>query len=271
MTKFKKLVTISWLLTVAAIASITFTTGKVVMYVQEFKEADPLGEIKMKKYDQAVEKELITPTPKPTTWTGTASWYSREGCIGCSPTLTMANGQPLDDNRLTVAFNRAKLGSRLLITNVSNGESVEATVTDTGGFERHGRIIDVTPAVRDAIDMKDLETVEVRLLELINNERQKHSLAPLKQNNKLNKVAMCRAKYLVKNNKWTHDGWLECFTGITGKRGENLARNFNTDEATLLAWMNSPTHRDNILHKYYNYIGIAKYKNHTVTTFAKEI
>lgn len=85
-------------------------------------------------------------------WTGIASWYSREGCIGCSENLHMANGQPLDDNALTVAFNRLPLGSKVLIRNLSNNMIVEATVTDTGGFERHGKIIDITPAVRDTIN-----------------------------------------------------------------------------------------------------------------------
>lgn len=63
----------------------------------------------------------------------------------------MANGRPLADEALTVAFNKLPLGSIVHITNVKNGASVSAEVADTGGFERHGRIIDLTPAVRDAL------------------------------------------------------------------------------------------------------------------------
>jgi len=94
-------------------------------------------------------------------WTGTASWYSREGCIGCSANLHMANGQPLDDNALTVAFNRLPLGRKVRITNTDSMMTVIATVTDTGGFERHGRIIDITPMVRDSINCGGLCEVEV--------------------------------------------------------------------------------------------------------------
>ena len=94
-------------------------------------------------------------------WTGTASWYSREGCIGCSANLHMANGQPLDDDALTVAFNRLPLGRQVRVTNAESRMTVVATITDTGGFERHNRIIDVTPAVRDAINCGGLCEVEV--------------------------------------------------------------------------------------------------------------
>lgn len=106
-----------------------------------------------------------TPSPTPTPagkWQGKASWYGVNGCLGCSPTLTMANGQKLDDNAFTVAFNRAPLGTQLQITHIGTGASTIATVTDTGGFERHGKIIDLVPAVRDAIGCGSVCDVEVR-------------------------------------------------------------------------------------------------------------
>lgn len=103
--------------------------------------------------------------------TGVASFYSRSGCVGCSPTMTMANGQPLDDSKLTVAFNRSKLNSKVKITNVKNGQSVVATVTDRGGFEKEKfnvngkqRIVDMTIATRDAINCSHLCHVEVEVL-----------------------------------------------------------------------------------------------------------
>lgn len=98
-------------------------------------------------------------------WVGKVSHYSRAGCLGCSPTLTMANGEPLDDNRLTIAFNKAPLNSRVLLTNLDNGKSVEATVTDTGGFESLGRIADLVPAVANALETKtDISNVQIKLI-----------------------------------------------------------------------------------------------------------
>jgi len=95
------------------------------------------------------------------TWTGKASYYSREGCIGCSESLTMANGEPLDNNKLTVAFNKLPLGKTVRIINNRTHDVVTAEITDTGGFESLGRIIDLTPAVRDAINCSNLCDVTV--------------------------------------------------------------------------------------------------------------
>lgn len=112
-----------------------------------------------------------TQTPEPTPevvekniHTGIASYYSRSGCIGCHPQMIMANGQPLDDSALTVAFNRSRLGSKVKITNLRNDQSIVATVTDTGGFERLGRIVDLTVATKDAIGCNDLCNVTVEVI-----------------------------------------------------------------------------------------------------------
>lgn len=115
------------------------------------------------------EIEATPVTPKPVfmpraSYEGKASIYSRAGCLGCSPTLTMANGQPLDDNALTVAFNLEPLGTKLEITNTVTGKSVIAEVTDTGGFHRHGRIVDVVPAVADALELKTDQVVSIEVL-----------------------------------------------------------------------------------------------------------
>ena len=108
----------------------------------------------------------FTPTPtqartKGTVYKGVASYYSRAGCVGCSPTLTMANGETLDDNAITVAYNHAPLNSYVSVTNDQNGKTVTARVTDTGGFNRLGRIIDLTPATKSAIACNDLCHVTV--------------------------------------------------------------------------------------------------------------
>lgn len=122
---------------------------------------------------QLSPKPTASPTPTKTPpakqlrrlkYTGTASYYSKAGCVGCSPTLTMANGQTLDDTRLTVAFNRAPQNSYVTVRNLENDHIVTAQVTDTGGFEKLHRIIDLTVATRDAIKCSNLCKVEVTLL-----------------------------------------------------------------------------------------------------------
>jgi rare lipoprotein A len=66
---------------------------------------------------------------------------------------------------MTIAFNKLPLGSKVRITNLDNGKSVEAIVTDRGGFEKLGRIADLTPAVRDALNTKtDITQVEIEVI-----------------------------------------------------------------------------------------------------------
>lgn len=109
----------------------------------------------------------IVPTTSPNapkkTLHGKASYYSVAGCLGCSPTLTMANGERLDDTRTTVAYNHAPLNSYLTVTNDKTGKNVRAKVTDRGGFERHGKIIDLSVATRDAIGCGDVCNVTINL------------------------------------------------------------------------------------------------------------
>jgi len=113
---------------------------------------EPTQEIKSSEQVETIAKS---------SWVGKASYYSREGCVGCHPDLIMANGEPLNDNAFTVAFNDLPLGSFVTVKNLKNDQFVTAQVTDTGGFNELGRIIDLTIAVRDAIDCNDLCDVEV--------------------------------------------------------------------------------------------------------------
>ncbi len=97
---------------------------------------------------------------------GKVSHYSVDGCLGCSSTLTMSNGERLDDSVATIACNRLPLNSKVRVTNLDNGLSVIARVTDRGGFEKYGRIADLTPAVYEVIGTKtDVSNVLIEVLE----------------------------------------------------------------------------------------------------------
>lgn len=92
--------------------------------------------------------------------TGYATWYSRSSCrregTGGDRVL-MANGQPLDDDRLTCALWRVGLRGRPLrptgklfrVTAMGNGRSVVVAWTDNGPGRKpraRGVIVDLTPA-----------------------------------------------------------------------------------------------------------------------------
>ncbi|MBC7238525.1 MAG: hypothetical protein H5T71_00275, partial [Chloroflexi bacterium] len=106
-----------------------------------------------------------TPTPSPTpqpkvSVEGWVSWYGmgERECLGCREDRIMANGERLDDRALTAACDVQTtcklfpLGSRVRIVNQENMMTVEAVITDTGGFSKYGRVLDVTKAVRDRLN-----------------------------------------------------------------------------------------------------------------------
>lgn len=55
---------------------------------------------------------------------------------------TMANGQPFNMHAMTAASNTLPLGSRARVT--AGKRSIVVKITDTGGFGKYGRIIDLS-------------------------------------------------------------------------------------------------------------------------------
>lgn len=106
---------------------------------------------------------------------------------------------------------------------------------------------------------------EGQVIALTNEERAKAGLAPVKENSLLDAAAEAKAKDMFAENYWAHyspsgkDPW--SFILQAGYKfsfaGENLARNFYTSSDVVQAWMNSPSHRENILNPHYQDIGIA--------------
>lgn len=103
------------------------------------------------------------------------------------------------------------------------------------------------------------------LLNETNAQRIKYNLPPLKLNDKLMQAAALKANDVFSKNYWAHyapDGtspWF--FFQQAGYQylyaGENLAKDFTQSQAVVAAWMNSPTHRENILKPDYEEIGFA--------------
>ena len=71
-----------------------------------------------------------------------------------------ASGAALNPGALTAAHRSLPFGSKVRVTNRSNGRSVVVTVNDRGPFVR-GRIIDVTPAGAHALGFSGLAPVTV--------------------------------------------------------------------------------------------------------------
>lgn len=104
-----------------------------------------------------------------------------------------------------------------------------------------------------------------KLYSLTNKERTKQNLPPLQYNERLTEAAAQKGKDMFTNNYWAHyspDGktpW-DFIMGAGYKyeyAGENLAKNFLFSTAVVDAWMNSSTHKDNLLKKDFTEVGFA--------------
>lgn len=103
------------------------------------------------------------------------------------------------------------------------------------------------------------------LLADTNTQREQSSLPDLKVNDALSSAAFAKAQDMFANNYWAHVSptgvtpwkWLGDAGYNYDVAGENLAKNYATAQATVDAWMASPTHRANILNGKYQDIGFA--------------
>jgi rare lipoprotein A len=88
---------------------------------------------------------------------GVASWYG-PGFHG----RRTANGEVYDQYELTAAHQTLPLGTRALVTSITNGRSVEVRINDRGPFV-DGRIVDLSYAAARVIGMIGPGTMPVRL------------------------------------------------------------------------------------------------------------
>jgi peptidoglycan lytic transglycosylase len=88
---------------------------------------------------------------------GYASYYGKE-----HHGRRTASGEVFDDRRLTAAHRTLPFGTRVRVTNLSNGRRVVVTVTDRGPFRRE-RVIDVSRRAAKDLGFLRAGTARVRL------------------------------------------------------------------------------------------------------------
>ena len=93
-------------------------------------------------------------TPSAADQIGVASVYTHESGSGT------ASGQKLNHEAFTAAHRTLPFGTKVKVTNKSNGRSVIVTINDRGPFVR-GRIIDVSPAAARVLGLSGLTHVSV--------------------------------------------------------------------------------------------------------------
>ena len=101
------------------------------------------------------------------------------------------------------------------------------------------------------------------LLSATNTQRSNYGKSSLKLHSKLNSAAQAKANDMVARNYWSHvtpDGkqpwWFITNAGYNyTAAGENLAYGFMSSGDTVTGWMNSPSHKANLLSGNYTEVG----------------
>ena len=112
------------------------------------------------------------------------------------------------------------------------------------------------------------DLTKIELINFVNVSREQLGLQSLRENTELNEAAYLKAKDMFEKEYFAHyslEGvspwfWLKLIGYNYQAAGENLAIGFLESEQVHRAWMNSESHKKNILNPNYQEIGIAVLK-----------
>jgi hypothetical protein len=122
------------------------------------------------------------------------------------------------------------------------------------GFSQKGGVLGYSSSI-----------TQQKVVEKTNEERRKMGLSDLTFNEVLSQAAEDKARDMFQAQYWSHyspngkSPWdfMKEEKYVYSVAGENLARDFLETDDMMRAWMNSPTHRENIINPRYHDIGIA--------------
>ncbi|HZG76645.1 MAG TPA: CAP domain-containing protein [Paenibacillus sp.] len=113
------------------------------------------------------------------------------------------------------------------------------------------------------------------VLNLVNQERAKSGLNPLRMNSALSNMAMDKAKDMVDNRYFDHQSptygspfdMMNAYGISYNTAAENIAQGQRSPAEVMNSWMNSQGHRANILNGSFTEIGVAYYNGSWVQVF----
>jgi uncharacterized YkwD family protein len=125
------------------------------------------------------------------------------------------------------------------------------------------------------VEQGSLNEYELKVVELVNIERQKNGLQALKIDEELSKVARLKSADMRDNNYFSHQpptygspfDMMKKYGISYRTAGENIAAGQKTPEAVVTGWMNSSGHRANILNSNFTHIGVGFVKGGSYGTY----
>ncbi|WP_179006677.1 CAP domain-containing protein [Winogradskyella forsetii] len=93
--------------------------------------------------------------------------------------------------------------------------------------------------------------IEIEIMELINAYRINEGLNPLQNHSTVKAVAFTHTDYMIEVNNVSHDNFFLRQQSLQANASanvvsENVAYGFNSAASVVNAWLNSPSHRENI-------------------------
>ena len=109
-------------------------------------------------------------------------------------------------------------------------------------------------------------TIELEILDLVNNHRVSIGLKTLEGLNIISSVALSHTSYMAEINEVNHDNFSERQDNLMLKAdaksvGENVAYGYNSSKGVVGAWLKSDSHRAIIENEGYTHFGISTEKN----------
>lgn len=113
-------------------------------------------------------------------------------------------------------------------------------------------------------DLSNIKSFQEEVVRLTNVERSKVGVAPLTSDWKISRVARYKANDMRDNNYFSHYSptygdpfvMMQDFGISFNKAAENIAARQSTPSAVVQSWMNSDSHRENMLSPAYKKLGV---------------
>jgi uncharacterized protein YkwD len=106
-------------------------------------------------------------------------------------------------------------------------------------------------AINKSLVVPKAKTIEIQILELINNHRLSVGLNPLENMDLIKSQAYNHTEHMVIENEVSHDNFFERSNFLKANAGakvvsENVAYGYTQAESVVNAWLKSESHKENI-------------------------
>ncbi|WP_082232452.1 CAP domain-containing protein [Halobacillus massiliensis] len=150
-------------------------------------------------------------------------------------------------------FNPSSIPEEDFPQNRSEGNKGNVEVSKESGSE---------PA--ESLMEQDPSEFEKEVVELVNEERAKEGLEPLKMYERLSDLARMKSQDMADESYFDHTSptygspfeMMDQYDFKYWSAGENIAAGQRTPEQVMDGWMNSPGHRENIMKEEFTHIGV---------------